>query len=320
MTAWLRAHKRWTRSLVAIGVVLVLLVVNAVLVDSETKPADRDGPGFVVELGRDDLHVQVDGNQRARPLVLLHGLANSSRAWDRLVPLLARRYRVIRVDLLGHGKSAKPTTGYDPPGEARDLRTLMTRMGLCRPVLVAHSLGGFMGSAIIAQNREAFSAAVLIGVAPRSGFSTLPFMAKVATTPLVGELTYRITPGGLVRNQLSRQMASGSPRLPDQFVEDFRAMTYESFKQSGQRATEYLKAHPNVATIAASGLPTLAVIGDRDRIVRPSEADVWRQVPNVRVDVMHGVGHTPQWERPPALASLISSFLNEHPQPHCTSR
>jgi pimeloyl-ACP methyl ester carboxylesterase len=57
------------------------------------------------------IYVTQDGPRDAPALVLIHGLAASTRWWDDLVPLLARSHHVIRIDMLGHGMSAKPAGG-----------------------------------------------------------------------------------------------------------------------------------------------------------------------------------------------------------------
>src|SRR5919198_1659574 len=128
------------RRLVTLGVGLLIgaALLNALIVDHQTGRATDRGPGFVMDLPGGDLHVRVDGARAAPALVLLHGLANSSRSWDRIVPLLAGRFRVVRVDLLGHGQSDKPTSGYEPEREANGLNALVRRLGLCHPIEPGH--------------------------------------------------------------------------------------------------------------------------------------------------------------------------------------
>ena len=135
--------------------------------------------------------------------------------------------------------------------------------------------------------------------------------------PLLGEMSYRLVPDSLIRNQMSRQVAAGSPRLPDQFVDDFRAMTFESFKRSRNDSISYTEAHPPAQTLAAARVPLLVVVGAKDRIVNPASAAVWRRVAGATVDVMRRVGHTPQWERAAALAPLITRFARSHGAARC---
>nr|WP_259670841.1 alpha/beta fold hydrolase [Streptomyces sp. ID38640] len=90
------------------GVLTVLLTWNTVSVRTET--AEASGK-HLVRLPGGDIHVVQDGPPGAPTVVLLHGLAGSTAWWDPVLPAL-RDLRVVRVDLLGHGGSAKPADGY----------------------------------------------------------------------------------------------------------------------------------------------------------------------------------------------------------------
>src|SRR5690349_1287954 len=83
------------------------------------------------------------------PLVLVHGITESHHSWDPLVPALAERFDVVAVDLRGHGESAK-VPPFDVGTLAEDVTTLAARLGLERPYLVGHSLGGFVVTAMAA--------------------------------------------------------------------------------------------------------------------------------------------------------------------------
>ena len=86
------------------------------------------------------MHVRNWGGE-GRPVVLLHGLASTSRIWDLTAPLLARDFSVIAVDQRGHGDSGKPDEGYDFASVGGDVAALLEGRGIERPVLVGHSWG-----------------------------------------------------------------------------------------------------------------------------------------------------------------------------------
>src|SRR5438270_13971189 len=104
------------------------LLLNKALVDRETKPPEPDG-GFVLEPSRGNLHVLEEGPDDAPALVLVHCLAGSMRWFDRLAPLLVNDWRLIRVDLLGHGGSPWPPEGYELENPARLLRGALVGLG-----------------------------------------------------------------------------------------------------------------------------------------------------------------------------------------------
>ena len=86
------------------------------------------------------MHIRNWGGE-GRPVVLLHGLASTSRIWDFVAPILARDFSVIAVDQRGHGDSGKPDDGYDFATVADDTAKLLEGRGIRSPVLVGHSWG-----------------------------------------------------------------------------------------------------------------------------------------------------------------------------------
>jgi pimeloyl-ACP methyl ester carboxylesterase len=83
------------------------------------------------------------------PLVLVHGITENHHSWDPLVPALAERFDVVAVDLRGHGDSAK-VPPFDVGTLTEDVAALTAHLGLQRPHLVGHSLGGVVVSALAA--------------------------------------------------------------------------------------------------------------------------------------------------------------------------
>ena len=103
----------------------VLLGVNTIVTDSQTKPRrghgrGRPDPGALARR-RPGARTrgEPDSATPGQPIVLLHCYACSLHWWDKLEPLLAERHRVIRIDLLGFGGSEKPESGYEIPAQAR---------------------------------------------------------------------------------------------------------------------------------------------------------------------------------------------------------
>ncbi|KAA8563772.1 hypothetical protein EYC84_011789 [Monilinia fructicola] len=99
-------------------------------------------------------------------LILLHGFTGSSAVWQRNVPTLAEKYRVIVPDLRGHGESGKPTHGYHVSRLAMDLQELIVRIGNSSDgqPLTFHAIGGSLGCAILWSHAELFGASTFKNV------------------------------------------------------------------------------------------------------------------------------------------------------------
>src|ERR687884_200180 len=76
------------------------------------------------------------------PVVLIHGMVNSSRHWEQVALNLADDYTVIAPDLIGHGDSAAPRGDYSLGAHAASIRDLLAAIGTERATVVGHSLGG----------------------------------------------------------------------------------------------------------------------------------------------------------------------------------
>src|SRR5207253_4115646 len=76
------------------------------------------------------------------PVVLIHGMVNSSRHWEEVALRLADSYTVVAPDLIGHGDSATPRGDYSLGAHAAVIRDLLAAIGVDSATIVGHSLGG----------------------------------------------------------------------------------------------------------------------------------------------------------------------------------
>ncbi len=105
-------------------------------------------------------------------LLLIHGMAGSSDAWRELIPRLAKNYRVVAPDLIGHGQSTKPRGDYSLGAFAVFLRDFLDELGIARATIVGHSLGGGVAMQFIYQHPDYCERIILIssgGLGPDVG-------------------------------------------------------------------------------------------------------------------------------------------------------
>jgi pimeloyl-ACP methyl ester carboxylesterase len=129
--------------------------------------------------------IESDAGPDAPGLLLHHGLASTQRIWDLMLPSLARRHRVVTFDARGHGRSAKPSSGYAFETVAADAVAVMRATKLRRPVIVGHSWGAMVALDVAVRRPRATSGVVLIdgGVGRlRDNFASWS-EAKVALAP-----------------------------------------------------------------------------------------------------------------------------------------
>ena len=140
----------------------------------ETKSAEKGRGGKIMQLEGGDLFYKDEGDRDDPVIVLLHGFSASQRWWDRVAPALERRgLRVIRFDLLGHGRSEKPRDGYAPDEQARRVADALAKLRVRQATVVGHSMGGTVASALVQEKPGLVRRVAVIGTPPRDGFAEL---------------------------------------------------------------------------------------------------------------------------------------------------
>lgn len=107
------------------------------------------------------LHVAEDGDPAGPPLVLLHGITSFAGTWDWIVPELAGRFRVLRLDFRGHGDSDRAPAGYSAAGYLSDAIAVCEQLAGGPSVVIGHSLGAMTALAMMQRRPDLVRAAVL---------------------------------------------------------------------------------------------------------------------------------------------------------------
>ncbi|HEX6467935.1 MAG TPA: alpha/beta hydrolase [Streptosporangiaceae bacterium] len=252
-----------------------------------------------------------NGPPDAPALVLIHGLGGSTRWWDRVVPTLATSYRVIRIDLLGHGRSAKPAGGgYAISQQGRRVGQALDRLGVKHAIVVGHSTGGYVATALAEQRGDLVTALALIDTGPRmDAFISDGPVGKLIFVPVLGQLLWRLRTDGILRRSLSTGFAPGF-KIPQQLVDDLRGMTYHAVTAASHASDDYLQQRPLPDRLKGLGKPLLVIFGQQEQRWRPSSAALYRVVPGAEVELLPRVGHSPMIEDPQRTAALLLGFTS----------
>ena len=216
------------------------------------------------------------------PIVLVHGLAGSTRWWSPVLPALAEHHAVHLVDLPGFGRMrGGPRVALDEA--ARWLSSWLHEAGLTGAALVGHSMGGAVTIRVAARDPDAVRRLVLVapaGLAPRSLVGH--------ALPLAGEVR-RARPRFLA--VLGTDVLRAGPRTM-------------------LRASRDVVAEDVRGDLSRVAAPTLAILGARDRLI-PLEAGavLARVAPDARVVVLDRAGHVPMFDDPESLAATVLDFL-----------
>lgn len=302
--------RRGWKILIGVAVVLVVLIgVNAFVIEAETKSAGVTEPGGrIVRLPGGDLEVIEKGPRSASPIVLVHCFTCAINWWDGMTPILARQHRVIAVDLLGHGGSEKPSSGYSIENQADLVAQVLGRLGVRDAEVVGHSLGGPISIALAERSPQLVNRLVVIDSVPDSSYGDVGFIGELPFKPVIGQTLWRIKPDFSIKDGLEVAFAPGF-EVPDAFVADVKWMTYSAYTGSHDAFDDYTgeKALPQRA--AATGKPTLAIMGAEEQIASdPSASLAAYRAAGAETRLIQGAGHSPNVEKPAETAALVLAF------------
>jgi pimeloyl-ACP methyl ester carboxylesterase len=260
------------------------------------------------------------------PVVLIHGMVNSSRHWEAVALRLASSYRVIAPDLIGHGDSAAVRGDYSLGAHASSIRDLLAAIGVDSATVVGHSLGGGVAMQFFYQFPQRTERLVLVSsgglgreVSPLLRGAALPGAAALlwaAAHPRVlhalSETGERLRRGGLEKGVYLKAVARAlgplqQPGARKAFLQTLRSV----IDARGQRV------NANDRLYLLRSFPTLIVWGERDHTIplehgrRAHEA-----APGSRFATLPKAAHFPHLEDPEGLADVLGDFLDDTEPAH----
>jgi pimeloyl-ACP methyl ester carboxylesterase len=241
-------------------------------------------------------------------LVLVHGLGCTRRSWDRVVPLLEDRFRLLLVDLPGFGGRAEEARrDVTIEDMAAALAGDMEAAGLSDAVIAGHSMGGLVATALAEASPALAGRLVLIDTPPAydARLTARTSQERLLRTPVIGPLLWRAASRDRLRSGLESAFAPGFD-VPDTFVDDLEATPWAGFAGGTTAVDDYLTERPLAARLGALPVPVTFVFGDEDRRVDSASPAAFDGVAGVEVVRLPGVGHTPIWEAPERSAELIA--------------
>tara|TARA_B110000211_G_scaffold189183_2_gene215348 strand:+ start:937 stop:1842 length:906 start_codon:yes stop_codon:yes gene_type:complete len=262
----------------------------------------------------DDLIIHYRDEGTGPTLVLLHGVASSLHTWDGWVNRLAPHYRIIRIDLPGHG-----LTGSDPSIERYEiayminkLEKFLNKLSIDEIYLAGNSLGGYIGWNYALHRPDRIKKMVLLDSA---GFpQDMPFIMNFAALPVIGEMAGFMMPKFIV-NRNVKQAFGDSDKVTDKLQQRYFDLT---MRQGNREAlVNVFRTMKEQSTNEHLGdrikdveTPTLLMWGSEDEWVPLSIMQQFHQaLPNSQTIVYEGVGHMPMEELPVQTSRDAHSFF-----------
>lgn len=324
-------------AIIAGSVALAALCVGAILYQPELHREE-----LMASLGNQDskfkrlssgatMHYRDQGRPDGPVLVMIHGGFGSLHNWEGWIAPLGARYRIISMDLLGHGLTGRcPSQRYARSDQRDAVHELLEALEIRQYAVAGNSFGGSIALALALAHPNQVDALILIGSEgvpnTEDGYDASMFRKDSAVSPADPRFTKlswheklapRFVGSSVVRSALE-SMVFDQTLVDDALVAQFaRALRHE-----GNGEAQVLMFRQNLYEIAQNGpqdllprlstliVPTLILQGEHDTLVPMSVARRFDEhIPNSQLKVLPNAGHMPMLEQPLKSAQLVRDFL-----------
>jgi 3-oxoadipate enol-lactonase len=263
--------------------------------------ADR---GHGVSIGH--LACHVDGPANAPVLVLLHALATHSEIWRPQLPAWSTAFRVVRIDLPGHGASPAPAGPMDLAAYAAQVGDALDALAIKRATLVGLSLGGMVAQAIALQQPQRVQALVLAHTSARTEQAVREVWQRRLEQFERHGLQQQVGP--TLERWFTRTFAAACPLTMDWVAAQIRSTSADGYAA----AVRAIQALDHLDRLADIRVPALVIAGDCDAAVPPPMASAMAaRLRRAQLLVLDDAGHLGNVQQPLRFAEAAGRFVQQ---------
>lgn len=239
-----------------------------------------------------------------QPIVFLHGFCGSMSYWDEISTNISQEYRVILIDLRGHGSSSSNVYPFTIDDLAKDIKELLESLHLGQVYLFGHSLGGYITLSIVEHFPEKIKG---YGLIHSTAFPDSE-EAKTGRTNAVNDIEKNgIEP--FINNLVPKLFTDKSLTNLKGKVKKTKEIGYCTNPKAAQQTLLAMKSRPDRnEVISKNNIPLLLVAGDCDKII-PVEKTISVEGNHIKTKIIHNAGHMSMYEKSEELIEVIREFL-----------
>lgn len=254
------------------------------------------------------LDVVESGNGNGRPVLFIHGISQCALAWRKqLQSDLGNDLRLVAMDLRGHGRSDRPTGGYDDQSMwADDVQAVITALDLERPILCGWSYGGVViGDYLRAYGDQNIGGICLVGAVSRLGEPVMPFLGPKFVAVLPGLFSDEVEASTAAIETFIRITTSTAPAVDDFYL----TLGYNSIVQPSVRQALLSRTLNHDKVFERLAVPVLISHGLDDEIILPTMSEHHASLmPHAKTSYYEGTGHAPFFENSERFNSELLAF------------
>lgn len=243
---------------------------------------------------------------KGSPVVFLHAFPLNRAMWEAQVQSLAPSYRIVTVDLRGHGESDAPIWHYTLEQFADDIKALLDHLSLPQATFVGLSMGGYLLFALYRKYPELVKAMVLADTRAQADTEEIR-----AGRFAMAQIAYKEGLNPIADLMLPKLLSPASMETRADLKERLRAIIMRN-QASGiigdlMAMAERPDFTPLLNTITC---PTLTLVGQHDVPTPPSEAKTMAEhIPHATLEIIPDAGHVSNMEQPEVFTQAVRSFL-----------
>lgn len=255
---------------------------------------------------RHGLACRIDGPHDAPPVVLLHAIATHSDLWQPQLAVWSSVFRIVRIDLPGHGSSAPPQTALTIADYAAQLRDALDDIGIQQAAIVGLSLGGMVAQAFALAYPQRTRLLVLAHTSARTEPAVRErWQHRLEQMEQHGIAAQAAT---LLERWFTAPFAAASPLTLAWLTQQIRSTSPDGYA-AAIRAIQGLDHHERLREIR---VPTLVVAGEDDTAVPlAAAAAVAERIPGARLAVLKDAAHLGNVQQPVVFTELVGDFLRK---------
>jgi pimeloyl-ACP methyl ester carboxylesterase len=243
------------------------------------------------------LNVARQGPPDALPFVLLPAYADSWWSWSRVLSRLGAERQALAIDPRGHGDSDRPACCYGVDDVVKDVIATLDATGVDRAIIAGHSGSCFAARRLAVLHPDRVAALALIAsplALDREALGSFVDAVEALADPV---------PEAFVRDF---QSGTTHRRLPDSFLDGIVEASLKVPARVWRDTLVGLLAFRDEGDLGRVLVPTTLIWGERDTIVDRDDQDRQRAaIPNARLEILAGTGHSANWEAPEEVAKLL---------------
>ena len=261
--------------------------------------------------------INYEDQGQGQPIILLHGFGASTYTWRHIAPYFSKAYRVIAIDLKGHGLSDKPRDdNYSVSDQSDIIYEFIKVHNLDNVTLVGNSMGGAVSivTYLMQCDHGTNHISKLVLIDSASYKQRLPLFISILRVPIINVLVPCLTSTKFRARNVLHEAFFDRTKITEDIVETYASFLSLPGASYALTKTAQQIVPPNFDEVTerykSIKIPVLIIWGEKDIII-PSEVGrkLAANIPNSKLVVIPNCGHIPQEERPSQAIEAMESFM-----------